>query len=286
MNSAEMDSTSTDSTSTDFGAFLRQALPPLGLDPKPHNRRSLRRRLAKRLEALGLRDWARYAARLEADPAERDWLAAHASVTISRFWRNRGLWEHLAGHVLPQLCRGGAGARARAKVRAWSAGCASGEEPYSLAMLWREGCPQHPLDLLATDLDRVVLERAGQGLYPAGSLHELPIELRERWFRPEGTEFRLSEELRRAVAFRRHDLLRDPAPEGPFGLILCRNVAFTYFAPEARANVARRLAAALIPGGWLAIGRKERLPMERLPVGAEGLEEAGYPGLFRKPPAV
>jgi chemotaxis methyl-accepting protein methylase len=230
----------------------------------------LRRKLALRLEGLGLREWEGYAALVEADPVERQELAGLLGVTISRFWRNYSLWEYLAAHVLPGLCE--AGARAF-----WSCGCAGGEEPYSLALLWRERCPASPLDLLATDIDRAVLERAAEGLYAPGSLRELPPELRERYFRPERGGFRLSGEVKGMVRFRRHDLLREPPPEAkPFDLILCRNLAFTYFGPEARVEAARKLAAALAPGGWLAVGRKERLPEAIV-----GLVPADYPGLYQ-----
>jgi chemotaxis methyl-accepting protein methylase len=198
-------------------------------------------------------------------------LAGLLGVTISRFWRNRTLWEYLAAHVLPGLCEAGA--------RVWSCGCASGEEPYSLALLWRERCPESPLYLLATDIDTTVLERAQEGLYGPGSLRELPGGLRERYFRPERVSWlRLSDEVKGMVRFRRHDLLREPPPaEAPFEIILCRNLAFTYFGPEARVEAARKLAAALAPGGYLAVGRKERLPE-----GAADLAEADYPGLYRR----
>lgn len=255
----------------DFAAFLRQVLPPLGLAPRPHHRRGLRRKLTRRLEALGLTGWEQYAARLEIDPAERGEFAALLGVTISRFWRNRAFWEHLAANVLPELCRGG--------LRAWSVGCASGEEPYSLAMLWRDVCPGQPLFLLATDIDREVLRRAEQGLYPPGSLRELPPGLKGRWFRPERGGLRLAAAIRGMVTLRRHDVLREPLPPEAksFGLILCRNLAFTYFGEAARREVAGRLVSALAPGGYLAIGRKERLPE-----GEFGLAAAGYLGLFRR----
>ncbi len=253
----------------DFAGFLRRVLPPLGLAPRPHHRRGVRRKLARRLEALGLPDYAAYAALIEREPAERRELAELLTVTISRFFRNRTLWEHLVAHVLPGLC-------AAPAPRAWSAGCASGEEPYSLAMLWRRVCPLRPLLLLATDLDPAVLARAEAGLYPPGSLREVPGEFREL-FGAERAGLRLAAEVRGMVTFRRHDLRADPPPEAPFDLILCRNLAFTYFGPEAQAGAARGLAEALAPGGWLAVGRKERLPE-----GVTDLAPADYPGLYRK----
>lgn len=253
----------------EFEGFLKRVLPPLGLAPRPHHRRGVRRKLSRRLDELHLRDWDVYAALVESDPAERQRLAALVSVTISRFLRNRTLWEFLGREVLPTLCD--------RQPRLWSCGCASGEEPFSLAILWRETCPGGPVNILATDIDPVVLARAEAGLYAPGSLREMPPELRGRYFRPEKGGLRLSERVRGMVELRRHDLAAEPVPGGPFDLILCRNLAFTYFAEAARVEVALKLVASLSPGGWLAVGRKERLPQ-----GVTGLLEAGYPGLYRR----
>jgi chemotaxis protein methyltransferase CheR len=253
-------------TDADCVDFLRFALPRLGLRWEGFRkvRRQVCRRIADRLEELGLPDLASYRARLETDPAEWAALDALCRVTISRFARDRGVWEALQEIVLPELARAARGERRRA-LRAWSAGCASGEEPYTLALLWAlELTPDFPglgIEIIATDVDEAVLARARRALYPASSLRELPERWRDEAFVPESAGFHLRPEHREAVRFLRHDVRTTP-PDGPFDLVLCRNLAFTYFDERGRRVVAALLAGGLRPGGALVLGSHETLPAD------------------------
>jgi len=179
-------------------------------------------------------------------------------VTVSRFFRNARLFRVLRETVLPLL------AARMEPVHAWSAGCASGEEAYSVRIAWEElEGEKPPLALVGTDIDEEVLSRTSRGAYPESSLREVPLELRRKYFDtsrdPPGVI--LDERIRRSVRFLRHDLLRDDPP-GRFGLILCRNAAFTYFSRPRRISVADRLAQSLESAGFLVLGRTERLPTE------------------------
>jgi chemotaxis protein methyltransferase CheR len=157
-------------------------------------------------------------------------------------------------------------------VAIWSAGCAAGEEPYSLRIAWEElPGKKPPLRLLATDVDTVSLERAAAGRYPESSLREVPDALRRKYFEREGETYRVRGNVRRAVSFRKMDLVRDGSP-GRFGLILCRNAAFTYFGPDQRVSVASMLGTSLEEGGYLVLGRTETLPKE-----AADLFEPAFP---------
>src|SRR4051812_29677292 len=148
--------------------FLQWALPRLGLRWAGYRkvRRQVCRRLARRLAELGVADLDAYRARLESDRAEWDALRALTPVTISRFARDRAVFDALAREVVPAIA-GAARREGRERLRAWSAGCASGEEAYTLALLW----PQ--MDVLATDVHDAVLERARRAAYPDSSLREL-----------------------------------------------------------------------------------------------------------------
>ncbi len=247
-------------TAESYESFLEAALPPLGLDPKTHRRRSLRRRVIRRMESVGLREFPAYLDRLRRDPREREILRGLLPVTVSRFFRNGRTFRVLRETVLPMLA-------ARSEpVRAWSAGCASGEEAYSVRIAWNElEGTRPPLELVGTDVDDEVLSRAAVGVYPASSLREVPPVLRSKYFAPsrEPPGEILAERIRRSVNFLRHDLLCDDPP-GRFALVLCRNAAFTYFAPSRRIVVAVRMAESLDPGGYLVLGRTERLPPEAL----------------------
>lgn len=211
------------------------------------------------MEELGFHAFHRYLEHLKGAPEELEALRSLLPVTISRFFRNRSVFDLLSNRVLPELA-----ARGR-PVRAWSAGCASGEEAYSLRMAWDEmQVEKPPLYLLGTDIDADCLARAGEGVYRESSLRELPVPLRGKHFARDGEAFRLHAELRRTVEFRRCDLLSGEAP-GRFDLILCRNCAFTYFSEGSRLAVARAFASALSPCGWLVLGRTEKLPGAALP---------------------
>jgi chemotaxis protein methyltransferase CheR len=219
--------------------FLQWALPRLGRRWAGYRkvRRQVCRRVRRRAAALGLDSLTAYRDHLERHPDEWQVLDGLANVTISRFQRDRGVFEFLRAEVL------------RPGMQIWSAGCASGEEPYTLALLC-EG-----LDILATDVEPQLLRRAEAGRYPPSALRELPAALRERAFAG-GV---LDPVVRRSVTFMRHDV-RDDAPAGPFDLVLCRNLAFTYFDDAGQRATLRRIARATAAGGVLVVGSHERLP--------------------------
>ena len=251
-------------TDADCVALLRWALPRLGLRWPGFRkvRRQVCKRVARRMTALGLAQVAAYRAYLEHEAEEWDVLDSLCRITISRFWRDRGVFEHLGARVLPELARR-AQAEGRETLGAWSAGCASGEEPNSLKILWElgpgRGFPGLRLELTASDADANLLRRAGAGVYGAGSLKELPAAWREAAFEPEGELYRLRPRFRAGIAFARQDIRRR-MPKGPFDLILCRNLAFTYFDEAGQRRVARRLARRLCPGGVLLLGKHETVP--------------------------
>jgi len=245
--------------------FLQWALPRLGLRWAGFRRvrGQVCRRLRRRARALGLADLAAYRAHLATHPEEWAEVERLARVTISRFCRDRAVFAALGDEVLPRLA-GAAQAEGRDRLRAWSAGCASGEEPYTLALVWRHVvAPRLPglaLDILATDVDPAALDRARRAEYGASSLREVPEAWRREAFaggREEG--FVLAGVHRRPVRFARHDV-RAPPPPGPFDLVLCRNLAFTYLGAPAQRAVLAHLAATLRAGGALAVGLHEALP--------------------------
>jgi chemotaxis protein methyltransferase CheR len=233
-------------------AFLQWALPQIGLRWAGYRkvRRQVCRRLRRRLDELGLPDLEAYRARLAADPAEWEALAALTPVTISRFARDRAVWDALGREVVPALEH-----TAAEPLRAWSAACASGEEAYTLALLWPA------MEVLATDVHPAVLERARRAAYPASSLRELTAAERERGFTARGAEHVVRPAIAARVTVTPHDL-GDPPPDGPFDLVLCRNAAFTYFDDAPRRAVLTRLAGALRAGGALVIGLHETLPAD------------------------
>lgn len=248
----------------DLVRFLKWCLPQLKLR-WPGFRKvqgTVRKRISRRLEDLGLADLAAYRKRLESDPAEWLELDRFCRIPISRFYRDRGVYDALASELLPQ-CAEAARRRGQAVLRVLSAGCASGEEPYTVNLIWRlclsDRYPGLDLQILALDIDEGMLQRAERACYAASSLRDLPGVFLEQGFSHSDDEYCLHDDHRQGIRFDRCDL-RKTVPAGPFDLILCRNTAFTYFEPAIQLQVFSGLDASLRDGGFLVLGAHEGLP--------------------------
>jgi chemotaxis protein methyltransferase CheR len=269
---------------TECHKFLAWALPRMGFRPAGFRRvrGQVCKRVARRMRTLGLADLDAYRRRLEADPGEWGRLDSFCRITISRFCRDRPVFEWLERTGLPELASI-ASAEGRNALSCWSAGCGSGEEPYTLRILW-DLClaarfPALQFEIVATDADTAMLARARQAVYPAGCLRELPRTWIEQAFARMGDEYRLREPFRHGVRFVRQDIRRE-MPAGPFDVVLCRNLVFTYFDRTVQRSVLSRTARRMSRGGILVIGRNETLPE-----GSNGFRmAAGASGIFRLQP--
>jgi chemotaxis protein methyltransferase CheR len=244
--------------------FLQWALPRLNMHWPGFRRvhHQVCKRVKRRISALGLNGFGSYRERLESEPQEWQVLDQCCHITISRFFRDRAVFECLRSSVLPATAE-----RARFERRqahCWSAGCASGEEAYSLRILWNlvvRGASDG-LSIVGTDVDEALLARAREGCYGHNSLRENPAELTAQAFARAGSRFCVRPQYREGVKFLKQDL-RLEAPPGPFDMILCRNIAFTYFAPVLRQKVLTIVADRLIPNGFLVVGTHEEVDDER-----------------------
>lgn len=244
--------------------LLQQCAPRLGLRYRGFSnvRGQVLKRIARRIRELDLPDVASYRAHLEREPGEWAELGRLCVVTLSRFYRDAAVWQALEREVLPELAAAALAAGER-RLACWSLGCASGEEPYTLAIVWELALAAHhpelELRVLASDRHQPVLRRAARARYESGTLRELPAAWRERAFQVEDDELCLREQFRRSVELRQADVSRE-LPAETFRLILCRNVVFTYFdEPRQRAALALLLPR-LAPGGALLGAPRERLP--------------------------
>jgi chemotaxis protein methyltransferase CheR len=246
-------------------AFLQWALPCLGLRwqgfRKVHGQ--VCKRLRRRMKELDVEGFAAYRKRLDATPEEWAVLDGLSHITISRFFRDKSIFEALERRLLPEIAaRAG---RDKRQASFWSAGCASGEEPYTLKILWdlavASAFPGVGCSIVATDVDETVLTRGRKGCYSGGSLRELPEALILQGFDHIGSLFCVRPQHREGVSFLLQDLRRE-APEGLFDLILCRNVAFTYLEPSLQRDVLDRLVDQLAVPGFFVIGAHEKLPRE------------------------
>jgi chemotaxis protein methyltransferase CheR len=244
--------------------FLQWALPLLGLSAAGFRRvhRQVCHRITGRLRELRLPDCGAYRTYLEAHPAEWATVDSFCRIPISRLLRERAVFDRLSSDIIPALAAAAA-AQGAAEFRCWSAGCASGEEPYSLAILWglnlAHRFPGLSLRVVATDVDGRLLQRARAGSYRRSSLREVPEAWLEAAFDRAGQMYTVRPAFKLAVEFYLQDV-REVLPAGPFDLILCRYLAFTYFDESLQRRTLERLLTVLRPGGALVIGRKERLP--------------------------
>lgn len=244
--------------------FLQWALPLLARRWPGFRkvRRTVCKRIARRLQALNLpgpRDYREY---LERNSGEWSVLDTLLPITISSFYRDKAVFDFLRGTVLRRIADE-ATERGDKMLRVWSIGCASGEEPYTLMLAWRLDIEPFArnveLRVLATDVDAAVLERARIACYPGGSLKLLPPAWRELAFTREGDYYCLRADYRAGVDFALQDI-RHALPPDKFNLILCRNLAFTYFDEALQRRTLERLLTRLESGGVLVIGRRESLP--------------------------
>jgi len=262
--------------------ILQWALPRLGKRWPGFRkvRRQVCKRIDRRLAALDLTGVAAYRAYLETHPAEWVILDSMCRISISRFYRDRGVFDCLRAEAGPGLMRA-ASRRGEKEFHIWSVGCASGEEPYTLSLLWHLDWqalyPGMACRLLATDADPHLLDRARRGCYPGSSLKDLPPAWHQTAFEPVANNHCLREEFKTGVEFRQQDIRTD-SPAESFHLILCRNLVFTYFDLESQHEALARLIQRLRPGGALITGKTEQLPP-----GASGLRP-WFPkqGIYRK----
>lgn len=245
--------------------FLQWALPRLG--KRWPGFRKVRRQVCKRIgcRLLDLRvdNLVEYRRYLQANPAEWDNLDQLCRVTISRFYRDQRVFDRLGNTVLPELAQAALG-RGKKTLRCWSAGCGSGEEPYTLALIWCQSLqkryPGLTCEIVATDIDKSVIQRAHDSCYPASSLKELPVGLAAA-FEKRGQFYFLPQYIRDLVTLMIQDIGYE-SPAGRFHLILCRNLVFTYFDRVRQQGVLTRLSDTLSGGGALVLGNHEKLPGE------------------------
>jgi chemotaxis protein methyltransferase CheR len=244
--------------------FLQWVLPQLKMRWPGFRkvRKQVCKRLQRRIIELELADVDAYRQYLQNHAAEWRDVDFLCRITVSRFYRDKTVLQHLQAEVLPGL----AGAALNAGdglLRAWSAGCAMGEEAYTVLLIWdmalRDDFPGLDIDVIGSDIDNELLDRARRGCYESSSIKALPEQWLNSVFVKHKNEYCLDARLRNKVRFISQDI-RNKTIEGSFHIIFCRNMAFTYFEHTLQLEVLQYLHANLVDGGTLIIGGHESLP--------------------------
>ena len=242
-----------------FAALLAKVERERGFACSSYKHSCLLRRIRTRMRIREMDTYDAYSALLDREPREFDKLISVLTINVTRFFRNKPVWDALAAEVIPAVWR-----KESHEIRAWSAGCASGEEPLSVAMLFHRHAAVTGMlaqigrvVVTGTDVDADALRTAAQATYSEADLAEVPDELRNRYFSA-SPPFQPAAGVRRLVRFERHDLLSDVVPSAPQHLIICRNVLI-YFDRAVQEQVIRRLWESLAPGGYLILGKVESL---------------------------
>ena len=252
-----------------------------GFDFTGYKRSSLQRRIGKRMQEVGIEGYETYLDELEVSPEEFGQLFDSVLINVSTFFRDPPVWAHVGEMLIPQILEH---KKSDEPVRVWSAGCATGEEAYTIAILLAEALGSERfrdrVKVFATDADEDALERARQATYPRSQVKDVPEHLLKRYFEGSGDRLSVTKELRRSVIFGRNDLVRD-APISRIDLLACRNTLI-YFNSETQRNVMARLYIALGERGFLVLGKSELILTHSDGFTPEHLAQR----IFRKVPGV
>ena len=271
----------TETVDEEFERLLEYLRDHRGFDFTGYKRSSLQRRIGKRMQEVGIEGYETYLDKLEVSPEEFGELFNSILINVSSFFRDRPVWAQVGENVIPGIL----GQKTSGEpIRAWSAGCATGEEPYSIAILLAEALGDEQfrdrVKVFATDVDDDALDRARQATYPRSQLKDVPEHLIERYFEGSGEHLSVTKELRRSVIFGRNDLVRD-APISRIDLLACRNTLI-YFNSETQRSVMARLHLALGERGYLVLGKSELTLTDSDGFTPENLAQR----IFRKVPGV
>ena len=222
------------------------------IDLNYYKEKQMRRRIDTIATKHGCSNYDEYIRVLKTDKDKFEAFVNFLTINVSEFYRNPDQWKLMDENVIPKLIK-----QHGKNLHVWSAACSTGDEPYSLVMALSKHIPLSNIHITATDLDKQVLQKAQVGLYNEKSIANVPPEFKRKYFKQIGKSFQISDEIKRCVTFKEHNLLKDPYPRD-FDMILCRNVVI-YFTDDAKDMIYQNFHQSLKSHGVLFIGSTEQI---------------------------
>lgn len=237
----------------DYEAFKKSIYDMTKIDLNSYKERQMKRRIEALITKHGISTYTEYVQKLKIDRVAYEEFINYITINVSEFFRNPEQWVVLEKQVFPYLIE-----RFGKNLKIWSAACSTGDEPYSLAMLLSKFVPLNQIKIIATDIDKQVMEKAKIGLYHEKSLKDLPEEFRKKFFNKiNDRTYQISDAIKSCVEFKHHDLLRETYPSN-CDLIVCRNVLI-YFTDDAKNKIYQGFNAALKKEALLFVGSTEQI---------------------------
>lgn len=235
-----------------YGDFKTEVFNLSKIDLNAYKERQMKRRIDSLIRKNGFDTYSDYVHLLKSNKNKYEEFINYLTINVSEFFRNTKQWEVLENEVIPYLHD-----KFSKNIKIWSAACSTGDEPYSLAMLLSKFMPLSRINIIATDIDLQILAKAKEGIYNEKSVAGVPTDLKNKYFKKDGQSYKISDEIKKCITFRQHNLLKDTYPEN-MDLIVCRNVLI-YFTEEAKHSIYIKFNHSLKNEGILFVGSTEQI---------------------------
>lgn len=235
----------------DYEGFKKEIYKISGIDLSLYKEKQMKRRLDSLISKNNFNGYSSYVTELKVNLKLYNEFINFMTINVSEFYRNPEQWTKLKSMIIPMLLHN------NRELKVWSAACSSGDEPYTLVMVLNEFLPFEKIKIIATDIDKDILEKAKNGVYLDKSVVNLPDEYKKKYFDVDGSLYKIKDEVKRCVEFKHHNLLADSYPRN-CDLIVCRNVLI-YFTEEAKTDIYMKFNNSLKSGGVLFVGSTEQI---------------------------
>jgi chemotaxis protein methyltransferase CheR len=236
-----------------YEEFKSQVLLLTGINLSAYKENQMKRRIDAIIKKNQCNNYAEYIRLLKANPVSLQEFITYLTINVTEFFRNPSQWDILEQQIFPLLLQ------KKRTIKIWSAACSTGDEPYSLAMVLSKFMPLNQISIIATDLDKEVLEKAKIGQYIERSVANVPKEFKDKYLTESHGIYTIKQSLKDCITFKQHNLLKDPYPAN-IDLIVCRNVLI-YFTEEAKKQIYTNFNKALTDDGILFVGSTEQIIM-------------------------